>query len=148
MKRWCKGQSTQRPRRAQDPALWSENRMHVAPGATARPTTLCQRCRPKAPRTLPAPRNLSQKIQSQRRHVVIRRSRLRRRIKRKRRKNSGTRGGSTLVSKPRPLESTPRPQRRSSRPDALTIIRKATMQMSAPNLQKTSVGLGNLRASD
>ena len=30
----------------------------------------------------------------------------------------------------------------------LTTIRKATMSAPAPNIQKTSVGLGNLRAGD
>ena len=68
------------------------------------------RCRPKssATRTHHTPKNLSPRIRSQPRHVTMRRSRLRRRTGRKRGKGSGTRSRSTLVSKPRLLESTPK----------------------------------------
>ena len=124
--------------------------MRVAPGAIVRLIILLPRCRPKAPvtRTYPAPRNLSSKMQIQPRHVTMWRSRLKKKTRRKRRRGSGTRGESILMSKPRPLESIPRPQRRRSRPDASTVMKKAIIQMSAPNLQKISVSLGNLRASD
>ena len=123
--------------------------MPVAPGATARSIIFLLRCRPKAPTTKnhSAPRNRSTRIQSQPRHVIKRRIRLRRRTRRKKRRGFGTRGGSTLVSKSRPLESIPRPQWRKSRPNASTVIRKVTMQISALNLQKTSIGLSNFHAN-
>ena len=130
--------------------------MPVAPRATTRLTILLLRYRPKtlAIRTYPALKNLSPRIQSQPRHITMWRSQLKKRIGRIRRRGSKTRGRSILVSKPRPLALTPRLQRKRYRPDALIVIKKATMQMSTPNLQKlvlvsaTSVPVTNNRGEE
>ena len=127
--------------------------MPIAPGATARPKILLSRNRPKAPNTPPAPRNLSPRIQSQPRHVTMRRSRLRKRTRRIRRRSSET-VSKNKTNKPRQLMTTPRPQRRRRRgvtqvrSRISTVIRKAIMPATVPSLQKTSIGLGNLRAGD
>ena len=124
--------------------------MPVALGATARLTILFPKCRPKAPatRTYYATRNCSPRIQSQPRHLTIRRSQQRKKTRKIRKRGSKIRGGSTLVNKPWPLASILRPKRKRSRLDASTIIRKAIMRMIVSNFQKTSVGLGKLRAGD
>ena len=70
----------------------------------------------------------------------------------KKRRDSGVKGENKLRSrknKPQPLEFIlPRPQRKSSRSNALNVIRKATIQIIASNLKKTCVGLGNLYTGD
>ena len=77
----------------------------------------------------------------------------------KEKKKKGTRKDETRISiRPRLIPSTQRRsnKKRRRRPETemsvrsrvSTVIRKTTMPASAPNLQKTSVGLGNFRAGD
>ena len=131
--------------------------MLVTPGAIARLTTLPWRCKPKAPRICPAPKKSNPRIQSQPHYVTMRRSHLRRIIEMIRRRGYEVKGGNTLGSgKSRlwPLTSIPPMfQRKRRRGVTLvksrvsTVIKKATLLTTALS-QKTSVGLGNLRAGD
>ena len=131
--------------------------MLVAPGATARLTTLPQKCRPKALRTCPAPKKPNPRIRSQPHHVTMWRSHLRRTTGRIKKRGSRVKGGNTLGSKKsrlRPPTSIP-PISRKKRRKGVTlvksrvsiVIKKTTLPATAPS-QKTSVGLDNLRAGD
>ena len=131
--------------------------MLVAPEATVRLTTLPQRCRPKAPKTRPAPKKPNLKIQSQPHHMTMRRNYLRRTTEKIRRRSSGVKSGNTLgsgKSRLRPPTSTPPISRRKRKRGVMLVksrisivIRKAILLATAPS-QKTSISLGNLRASD
>ena len=131
--------------------------MLIALGATARLITVPQRCRPKALKTRPAPKNPNPRIRSQPHHVTIWRSHLRRTTGKIRRRGSRVKGGNTLRSRKsrlRPLTSIlPMSQRKRRRSIMLvksrvsSVIRKAILLATAPS-QKTSVGLDNLCAGD
>ena len=123
--------------------------MPIAPVATICLITLPQRCRPKASRTPSALKNLNPRIRSPTRHVTTRRSWLKK--KARRRKGLEGIGENVLATKKNSIQllaSILRPQKRRSGPDALIKIRKATLQMIVPNLQKNSISFDNLRAGD
>ena len=131
--------------------------MLIALRATARLITLSQRCRPKAPRTCPAPKKPNPRIQSQPHHMTMRRSHLRRTTRRIRRKGSEVKSRNILESKKSRLRlptSIPLISQRKRRRNVMlvisrvsTVIRKATLLATVPS-QKTSVSLGNLHADD
>ena len=126
--------------------------MPIIPGATTHPTILLLNCRSKAliTKTHPALRNLRTRIRNQPRHVAMRRSQPRRKI----RKNGSESVNGNKTNKPRPLVTTLRPQKRKrkgvtpARSCISIAIKKIIMQTTAPSLKKTSVGLGNFRAGD
>ena len=131
--------------------------MSVVSEAIACLTTLPQRCKPKALKTISAPKNSNQKIQSKPHYVTMRRSRLRRMIKRISRRGSGVKSGNILESgksRLRPPASIPlMPQRKKRRSVIFirsrisTAIRKTTITATILS-QKTSVSLGNFRAGN
>ena len=138
-------------------ASWFRIWMPIASGAIVYLTTLSQKCKSKALRTYLAPKKLNSKIQSQPYHVTMWRSHLRRTTEKIKRRGSEVKGRNILGSKKsrlRPSTSTPpmswRKRRRSVtlvRSRISIVRRKVTLPATVLSL-KTSVGLGNLRASD
>ena len=124
--------------------------MLVISGATARPTTVPQRCKPREPLPRnPAPRNPGPKKQNRLTAkpplylALMSPSSL---VASKRRKSIGKRSktGKTLL---RPPETIPLRVRKATR--SATIVRKsAILQETTRILKKTSISLGKLRAGD
>ena len=151
-------------KRAYNPAPWSGTQMPVVPEVTALPTTPLQRCRPKEQLAKnPSLRSLGPKKQS---WLRVRTplhptpsplsperppAQIKERNILRRRRRSGI--GKTIL---RQLGITPMPlklvRRRNGTTEAMggaIIARKrAIFRGTARNLQKTSIGLENLRASD